>query len=132
MNITFLILSNSTLSFAVLIAVPALIVLFAKNKTIKENKNYAALEEQLRRQADEKVREAVKQSGVIPLALSTPYLSEFNEGLYLDKNNNIVVFFRAESKIFDDKRNKVPRPLSRIIEKLNQSELIEVDRKSVV
>ncbi|MDB4057332.1 hypothetical protein N9522_03165 [Candidatus Thioglobus sp.] len=116
--------SHTTLFILGLISVPLLIMLFEKNKIIKENKNYVALEEQLIRQADEKIREAVKQSGIIPLSAS--YVNEFNEGLYLDKNHNTVVLFEAESMVFDDKRNKVPRPLIRILEKLSQSELIEV------
>ena len=107
-----------------MIAVPLVILWYEKNKTVKKNKNYGALLEQLKRQADEKVRQAIEQSGIIPLGAA--YAKEFNEGLYLDRKSDLVMLFAIEEKMFEDENTKVPRPINRIVEKLNQSELMKV------
>ena len=117
-------LSTFMLMFAVLITLPLLIMFFERKKTVKKNINYVAVLEQLKRQADEKVRQAIEQSGIIPLGAA--YAKEFNEGLYLDRKSDLVMLFAIEEKMFEDENTKVPRPINRIVEKLNQSELMKV------
>ena len=116
-------LTNLSVIFVALIAVPLVILWFEKNKAVKKNKNYVAVLEQLKRQANEKVRQAIEQSGIIPLGAA--YAKEFKEGLYLDRKRDLVILFAAESKIIDAGNTKVPHPLNRILEKLNQSELLK-------
>jgi hypothetical protein len=133
--------NNPVVIFVVLIAVPLVILWYEKNKTVKKNKNYGVLLEQLQRQADGKVRQAIEQSGIIPLG--DAYAKEFNDNLYLDgdsvllrlslpkslyldRERDLVMLFAVETKIFDDENTKVPRSPNHIVEKLNQSELMKV------
>jgi hypothetical protein len=116
---TMLILISLTL-----ILVPFLIYQIQKNKTIKKNQNYEAALKQLKLKADEKIRDAIELNGIIPL--SSNYPEQFKEGLYLDKNRNNIVLFGAEYMLFQNSSNKIPRPLNRIIDKINQSELLNL------
>ena len=115
--------NNPVVIFVVLIAVPLVILWYEKNKTVKKNKNYVGVLEQLKHQADGKIRQAIEQSGIIPLGAA--YAKEFNEGLYLDRKSDLVMLFAVEEKMFEDGSTKVPRPINRIVEKLNQSELLK-------
>jgi hypothetical protein len=105
------------------VGVPIVILFFEKNRAIKKNTNYEAALKQLNLQAETKIRDAIELNGIIPLSANYP--EHFKEGLYLDKNRNLIVFFGAESMLFQKSSNKIPRPLDRIIDKFNQSELLK-------
>ena len=105
------------------VGVPIVILFFEKNRAIKKNTNYEAALKQLNLQAETKIRDAIELNGIIPLSANYP--EHFKEGLYLDKNRNLIVFFGAESMLFQKSSNKIPRPHNRIIDKLNQSELLK-------
>ena len=115
---------NPVSIICIAIGVPMLILFYEKNRAVQKNTNYEAALKQLKLKADEKIRDAIELNGIIPL--SSNYSAQFKEGLYLDKNSNLIVLFGAESLLFQNSSNKIPRPLNRIIDKINQSELLNL------
>tara|TARA_B100000795_G_scaffold223724_1_gene178987 strand:- start:624 stop:1307 length:684 start_codon:yes stop_codon:yes gene_type:complete len=105
------------------IGIPILILFYEKNRAVQKNENYESVNKQLKIQADKKIKDAIELNGIIPI--SSNYKNQFNESLYFDKNTNLIVWFEAESIIFSDASNKVPRPFKRILDKFNQSIFID-------
>ena len=95
------------------VGVPAIIYKSAKTLTIKENENYSRLKETLEKQQVDRVWEAFKRSGVVPLP--SGFAGIENVSLFNDQNQSLIFAFQFENHLAR-KESRIPKTYKKLEE----------------
>ena len=101
------------------VGVPAIIYKSAKTLTIKENENYSRLKETLEKQQVDRVWEAFKRSGVVPLP--SGFAGIENVSLFNDQNQSLIFAFQFENHLAR-KESRIPKTYKKLEEIFLSSE----------